>query len=215
MEIIPLGHASFKLKGKNCSVIIDPYNPDLLGLKFPKHQTADAVLVTHQHQDHNFIKIVEPNSEKLVVFQAPGEYEIKDIFIIGIPTFHDHENGNKRGKNTVYKIDMDGISLVHLGDLGHKLTENQCDALDGVDVLFVPTGGIHTLDLNEAGEVISELEPKIVIPMHYQRQGEYFQELMPVGNFLKNLDQGETAPLEKLKVTKDSLPDKMQVVILE
>lgn len=211
MEIIALGHSSFKLKGKNASIVIDPYSEDFIGQKFPKHTTADAVLITHDHKDHNNVKVVEPTDNKLVVFKGPGEYEIKGVEIIGIDSYHDNQNGKERGKNTIYHLRIDGINIVHLGDLGQeKLTDSQIDILNGVDVLLIPVGGKYTIDAKQAEEIISQIEPSVVIPMHYKLDG-----LSGVTAFLKEMDIENIAPLPKIKITKDTLSDKMQVVILE
>jgi len=211
MEIIALGHSSFKLKGKNASVVIDPYDSEMVGQRFPKHVTADLVLVTHEHKDHNNIKAIEPIDKQVVVFSHPGEYEVKDIEVFGIESFHDNKNGEERGKNTIYHISVDGINFVHLGDLGQsKLTDAQIDLLDSVDVLFIPVGGKYTIDAFQAKEIINQLEPLMVIPMHYKREG-----LSPVSFFTKEMGQENIIPLPKIKITKDSLPDKMQVVVLE
>ena len=138
--------------------------------------------------------------------------------MVGVEAFHDGKNGAERGKNTIYKIEMEGISLVHLGDLGHKLTEGQTEILSGVDVLFIPVGGIYTIDAQTAAEVATQLEPSIIIPMHYQRAGlnpQAFAELAPVSNFLKEMGKEGIVPQPKLKVTKDTLPQETQVVVLE
>jgi L-ascorbate metabolism protein UlaG (beta-lactamase superfamily) len=211
MEIIALGHASFKLKGKNASIVIDPYH-ETIGQKFPKHTTADAVLITHDHKDHNNSTAVEPAvGEKVVVFSGPGEYEIKEIEIVGIDSYHDNENGVERGKNTIYHILIDGVNLVHLGDLGQdKLTDSQIEALGTVNVLFIPVGGKYTINFEKATEIVNQLEPEIVIPMHYKLEG-----LTSVTEFLKEIGQENIVPLPKVKITKDSLPDKMQVIVLE
>lgn len=219
MDIIPLGHAAFKLKGKICSVVTDPYDPEMVGLKFPRHTTADIVTISHGHKDHNFSAVVESEagSEKIVL-TGPGEYEVKGVDVTGIATYHDNKEGAERGKNTLYKIEIDGIKIVHCGDLGHKLTPVQVELIDDVDVLLVPVGGFYTIDGATAAEVVTQLEPSIVIPMHYQMSGldaKVFGQLTPVTNFLKEIGQETVLPQPKLKVTKDSLPLETQVVILE
>lgn len=218
MEIIPLGHASFKLKGKNASVVTDPYDPQMTGLKFPRNTSADIVTISHDHKDHNCAKLIEPATDKIVVLNLQGEYEIKGIEIMGIKVFHDTAMGKERGANVIFRFDIDGVSLVHLGDLGHKLTQAQIDMLDGVDVLFVPVGKIVTLDFKSIEEIISEFEPGYVIPMHYRRDGQMtdtFKDLATLSEFLKEMGQTAIMPLPKIKITKDALPEKTQIVVLE
>lgn len=215
MEISYLGHAAFKLKGKSAAVITDPFDEGMVGLKFPKHSAADIVTVSHPHPDHNATSVIENNP---IVFAGPGEYESKGVDVLGISTFHDEKNGETRGKNTVFKIYIDGISIVHLGDLGHKLTEEQGELLDEIDVLLIPVGGFYTVDAKVAAEIATDLEPSIVIPMHYQRPGlnkDVFEKLSPVSSFLKEMGKDGIVPQPKLKVTKDSLPGETQVVVLE
>lgn len=219
MEIVPLGHSAFKLRGKSASVVCDPYDPTMVGLTFPKHTSADIITVSHSHKDHSFTKIVdkEPEGQQIIV-HGPGEYEIRGVSIIGIQTDHDGEGGKARGKNTVYRLEIDTIVLAHLGDLGHTLSEAQVELLDGVDVLFVPVGGVYSLDAKTAVKVVSDVEPKIVIPMHYKRpelKTDDFGTLAPVADFLKEIGKEGVVAQPKLKVTKDTLNDEMQVVILE
>jgi L-ascorbate metabolism protein UlaG (beta-lactamase superfamily) len=215
MEITYLGHASFRIKGKTTTVVTDPYTPDLVGLKFPKHITADIITVSHDHPDHNAVGQIE--GEPYVV-HGPGEYEIKGVGIIGIPSFHDAEKGAQRGKNTIYRIEIDGLSIVHLGDLGHTLSVAEADNLDGVDILMIPVGGFYTIDPAAAVSVINEIEPSIVLPMHYGRTelpAKAFGSLATRDTFLKEIGKEDVIPQPKLTVTKDKLPEQMQVVILE
>lgn len=214
MEITYIGHSSFKLKGKNATVITDPYDPDKTGLKFPK-VTADVVTISHAHSDHNYGKGVDENE---LVVSGPGEYEYKGVKIFGISSFHDAENGTKRGKNTIYRFVIDKISIVHLGDLGHKLSEKQVDSLGDIDVLLIPVGGKYTITAQEAAAIVSQVEPKIIIPMHYKREGlneSAFGELMGVDQFLKEMGKSEIVPQPKLVLTKDKLPLESMVVVLE
>ena len=215
MEVTYLGHAAFRLRGKTTTVVTDPYAPELVGLKFPKHITADIVTVSHDHPDHNAIRQIEGTA---YVVNGPGEYEIKGVGIIGISTFHDDEKGAKRGKNTIYRIEMDGLSLVHLGDLGHTLSADEVDTLDGVDILMIPVGGFYTIDPAAAVSVINEIEPSIVLPMHYARPGlsaKTFGTLVTRDAFLKEIGKEDVVAQPKLTVTRDKLPEQMQVVILE
>ncbi len=214
MDIISLGHASFRIKGKNVSVVTDPFDPEIVGYKFPKHTAADIVTVSHDHPDHNNVTVIE---EKPFVATGAGEYEVKGVSIIGVPLFHDDEKGAKRGRNTAYRIKIDHIVFAHMGDVGHKLTAAQLEELDGVDVLFVPCGGHYTIDAKQAAEMVQEIEPKVVIPMHYKREGlnpKLAEVLSPVEDFLKALGVESAPPQPKFVIGKD-LPETLQVVVLE
>jgi len=214
MEITYLGHASFKLRGKNATVVCDPFDSSAVGLKFPKHVAADVVTVSHDHPDHNAVGEIEGSP---FVVRGPGEYEVKGVGVVGLNSFHDDEKGAKRGKNTIYRIEIDGVAVVHLGDLGHALTTKEVDDLDGVSVLLVPVGGVYTIDPAAAVTLVNEIEPSIVIPMHYGRpelDKKTFDGLSPVDAFLKEIGK-EATPQAKLALTKDKLPAEMQVVILE
>ena len=214
MEITYLGHSSFKLRGKTVTVVTDPYDASI-GIKFPKHMSADIVTVSHDHNDHNAANTVEGSP---FVIRGPGEYEVKGVAIVGIGVFHDDAGGSKRGKNTIYRIELDGVSIVHLGDLGHTLKTDQMDGLDGVDILLIPVGGIYTIDAKIAREVVTAIEPSVVIPMHYNREGldqKTFGTLAPVATFLIEIGKEGILPVPKLTVTKDKLPEELQVVVLQ
>ncbi|MFC1992368.1 MBL fold metallo-hydrolase [Chloroflexota bacterium] len=208
MDINWLGHSCFKIKCNHGTVITDPYSPDLgysLG-----NTNAHVVTVSHQHVGHSYTQGIS-DEPKLVT--GPGEYEINGILIIGIATFHDDENGKKSGKNTVYVVEADDVSVCHLGDLGHVLTAGQVEEIDNVDVLLLPVGGVSTINARMAAEVVRQLEPKVVIPMHYKTPA-LSRELEPVEKFLKEIGVKETEPLPKLSFTKSSLPLSTQVFLL-
>ncbi|MFH0863938.1 MAG: MBL fold metallo-hydrolase [Candidatus Gottesmanbacteria bacterium] len=210
MDIIHLGHSSFKIRSRQASVITDPFAPDLIGLKFPKVD-ADIVTISHDHQDHNQANLVGNNP---IIFTGPGEYEVKGIKILGLTTFHDQSGGSERGLNTVYQFKMDNLTIVHLGDLGNKLTTEQVERLNGADIVMVPVGGIHVLDAKQAAEVIAQLDPRIVIPMHYYVDGLKF-DINPVTNFLKEMGKEDCQPQPKLSITKDKLPEQLEIIVLE
>lgn len=215
MEILSLGHSSFRLKGKSTLCVTDPFLPEFTGLKFPKNIAADIVTVSHNHNDHNAVGMVEGTP---FVVSGPGEYEIKGVSIIGFSGDHDDAHGAIRGKITMYRIEMDGISIVHAGDLGVIPPTRDIESLGDVDILCVPVGGTFTLSPEDAAKFVGEVEPKIVIPMHYQRPGllpEGFGELKPVADFLKAMGKEETVAQPKLVVTKDKLPAETTVVVLE
>lgn len=210
MDIYFYGQSCFKLKGKNAAVLIDPYKMEFTGLKLPRDLSAQIAVSTHNHDDHNNLQAVTDASLEIT---GPGEYEVAGISVTGVSTFHDKENGAQRGKNTIYNICVDGLNIVHLGDLGHTLSENAVDEIGATDILLVPVGGTYTIDSKTASDIVSSLEPKIVIPMHYMLPGLKF-ELSPVGDFLKEMGFEGVEPLPKLSITKDKLPDELQVVVL-
>jgi len=209
MDISWLGHSCFRIKGKQSTVITDPYSPTL-GYSLGK-PTAHIVTVSHQHPGHSYIQGVGGEPRPVT---GPGEYEIGGVLIIGIATFHDAEGGIKRGKNTVYLVEVDEIAICHLGDLGHVLTAGQVEEIDNVDVLLLPVGGVSTINAPMAAEVVRQLEPKVVIPMHYKTRA-LKRELEPVDRFLKEIGVKEVNSQPKLSFTKPSLPDNTQVFLLD
>lgn len=213
MDISWLGHSSFRIKGKTATVITDPFESGKVGFKFPKVE-ADIVIVSHDHWDHNQSSLVQGNPR---VVSGPGEYEIKGVSVFGVPTYHDAKQGAERGKNTVYVITIDNVRVCHLGDLGHILSETQVGEVGEVDVLLVPVGGVYTIDAKEAAEIVSSLEPKVVIPMHYKTgelNQETFGKLFGVDEFIKELGM-EAIKDSKFSLTADKLPEEMQLVVLE
>lgn len=214
MDIIHLGHSSFKIKGKKATIITDPFNPQMVGIKFPKND-ANIVTISHNHEDHNFLDGI---AGEAIVVQGPGEYEIKGVKIIGIPSFHDDKNGQERGKNTIYHIEVDDITIAHLGDLGHKLGDSATELLNGVDILMIPVGGIYTINPAVAVQIITLLEPRIIIPMHYLTKAlnsENFGKLEEVTSFLKEIGKDGTVPIPKLSISKDKIGAEPTVVVLE
>ena len=209
MDISWLGHSCFRIRGRETTIITDPYSPTL-GYSLGK-PTAHIVTVSHQHPGHAYVQGIggEP---RLVT--GPGEYEIGGVLLIGIATFHDGEKGGKRGKNTAYLIELDEISVCHLGDLGHVLTAEQVEELDNVDVLLLPVGGVSTINAPMAAEIVRQLEPKVVIPMHYQTEA-LNRELEPVARFLKEIGVEQVTPQPKLVLTRSSLPANTQVFLLD
>lgn len=213
MDIYFYSQALFKLKGKTATVVIDPFDPQAIGLKLPKPQEleADAVLITHDHPDHNNLSAVSGNPVRIM---GPGEYEIKGVSINGVSLYHDKTQGSERGKNTIYNIQIDGLNVTHLGDLGHTLSEEQIEEIGNTDILMVPVGGTYTIDAKLAAEVVAELEPKIIIPMHYKLPGLKV-ELDEVDKFLKEMGAENVVSQTKLTITRDKLPEEPQVVVLK
>lgn len=210
MDINWYGHACFRLKDRNLTIICDPFDRSI-GLPLPKLK-ADVVTVSHEAPGHNYVQGVKDWRKAI---RGPGEYELEGVFITGIPTFH---GGNDKTKspepNTVFIFEFSDVTVCHLGDLGHILTETQVEALPDINVLMIPVGGRHTLDAAQAAEVISIIEPAIVIPMHYQTPGTP-QHLDPVDRFLKEMGIPAPQPQSSLRVTRTQLPEETQVVLLE
>jgi len=198
-------------KDHSADIVIDPYDEDT-GLKLP-NLSADILLVTHQHHDHNNIKGVKGEP---FIAQGPGEYEIKGVFIKGIPAFHDDKEGKEKGQNTIYTIEAEEMRFCHLGDLGQKeLTDEQVDKIGQIDVLMIPVGGDVTISSTEAQKIISQIEPKIVIPMHYALP-KLKMELDDVAKFLKTMGKNSVTPQDKLVIKASTLPKEgMEIVVLQ
>lgn len=212
MEITYLGHSCFRLQGKSATLVTDPYDPKVVGLRLAK-LTCDIVTISHQHFDHNFLDSIKETKK---VISGPGEYEISGVSITGVSSFHDNKKGALRGKNTIFMIEMDGIKSVHLGDLGHVLSDNTLELIGEVDILMVPVGGVYTIGPREASQVVRDIEPCIVIPMHYKVQGlneETFGKLQGVEEFLKEVGL-EVERMDKLSVKKEDLVEEKRAVIL-
>ncbi len=209
------GQACIKVRGKSASVVFDPFSAEFTGLKSLKVD-ANIVCITHDHQDHNnasAVKGVDEDQQPFVIL-GPGEYEKSGVNVIGVSSFHDDKNGVERGKNIIYLVTVDEVNIVHLGDLGQsKLTQDQVEALSLCDVLLIPVGGVYTINAKQAPDIIAALEPKIVVPIHYKVPALKFN-LDPVDNFLKAMGK-EPKPQSKLSVSKDRLPEELEIVVLE
>lgn len=215
MEIKYLGHSSFRIKGKQTVVITDPFDPAVVGLKFPVAD-ADIITISHEHPDHNAISHVSLRGSDFLIARGPGEYERGGVKIFGFSTFHDNQKGAERGRNTMYQIEIDGMRILHAGDIGHLLADAALEKIDEIDILLVPTGGIYTIGEKEAVKFIRQIEPNIVIPMHYKCAGmsAEFAALSPVDAFISAIDK-EPVRTQKLVISKDKLPEEMTVMVLE
>lgn len=207
MDITWLGHACFRLRGRDVTVLTDPPDPKS-GHAIPKTE-ASVVTISHDHPGHGSLRSVggEP-----VVLRSPGEYEVKECLLTGLASFHDEDRGKTRGKNTVFVIRLDGVVVCHLGDLGHPIDEAELEALGDIDVLLVPvTGPDVNLTPAMAAEVVHQFEPKVVVPMSFEpekKDGVYKR-------FLQEMGVKEVQPVPKLSVTRANLPQELQVVVLE
>lgn len=207
-EIRWLGHNCFRIKGKEAVVLTDPVDR-VTGYAMAK-QTADIVTLSHKHAGHINLSAVRPEFK---VVDGPGEYEMHDIFITGIRTHHDTEKGAVKGHNTVYVWEIEGIAFCHLGDLGHPLTEEQAEAIGDPDIVFVPAGGGDVLTPEQAAEVVSQLAPKIVIPMQFQTDlgDRALGDLEPL---VKALGVERPEPEEKLVIRASELGETLRLIVL-
>jgi L-ascorbate metabolism protein UlaG (beta-lactamase superfamily) len=205
-DIQYLGHSCFRLRGRDGIVLCDPFDRSV-GFDIGK-PTAHIVTISHQHADHANLAAVKPMREKVFAIEGPGEYEVGGVMIAGIRTYHDKSKGAELGFNTAYVFHMDDVAFCHLGDLGHELTTHQLDEIGNVDVLFIPVGGGETIGPAEAVSVISQIEPRIVIPMHYALPGQasFTTDLQPLEKFTHEIGMKEVTAEEKLSVTPASLP---------
>lgn len=207
MEVSWLGHSCFMLRGKNVTLITDPFSPQ------PDRRlgklNAPIVTISHNHPGHNYAEGVGGNPH---VVRGPGEYEISDVLITGVPSYHDSKRGAELGRNTIYVIHMDDLVICHLGDLGHALQEEQLEEVADADLLLIPISGQHTLNAAQAAEVISQVEPRIVIPMHYRTSTDETPE--PLDKFCREMGVEAINPQPKLTVNRGTLPAEMQIVVL-
>lgn len=209
MEVTWLGHACFRLKGRDGVVLMDPC-PKSTGYNIGRQQ-ANIVTVSHEHPAHSYTEALTGPHRRI---DAPGEYEIGGVLITGVRTYHDGKRGAERGRNTSFLIEMDEVRVCHLGDLGHVPTQEQIEAFSDIDVLLVPVGGNSTIDAEAASEIISQLEPKVVVPMHYATEAAS-ATLDPLDKFVKQMGVSAPEPQPKLTLTKTTLPAQTQVVVLE
>ncbi len=206
MTIQWFGQSCFRIETKEGSVLIDPFSKEI-GLRPPRIKD-DLIAVTHEHFDHNNLADVSPEAlakGEAFVVRTPGEYERKGIQVQGIQSFHDNTQGSQRGYNTIYVIKAEEMVLCHLGDLGQDaLTDQQVGTIGDVDILLVPVGGGPTIDAKTAVNVVNQIEPKIVIPMHYKVTGLTI-DLDGPEKFVKEIGLAPEKT-EKYKITKKLLP---------
>ncbi|MEE9200377.1 MAG: MBL fold metallo-hydrolase [Candidatus Brocadiales bacterium] len=213
------GHSCFLIESsQGTKILTDPVGEET-GYDLPDVM-PDIVTISHEHFDHNYVR---PYTNSPVILRGEDFHgrgwqtikeEIKDVKIHNIGTYHDDVQGKKSGKNSVFIIEVDGLRLVHLGDLGHLLTGEQIEAIGTPDVLFIPTGGAYTIDYLEADDVIKQLKPGIAIPMHFKTPACKFT-LFGVKRFLKGKDNARVPGKNSIVVNKESLPDETEIVVLD
>lgn len=214
MKLKWLGHAAFLATSDDGKkVIIDPYESGSYdgAVGYGKiSEEAAVVAVTHDHADHNGVSAL-PGAPALV--KGAGEQTVKGLTFKGVATYHDETGGSQRGKNTAFVFEMDGLKICHLGDLGHILSDQEASEIGPVDVLLIPVGGLFTIDALTASEVVNQLNPKIVVPMHYktERCGFPIAEVEP---FLKGKESVRRMDESELEIRRDALPPQTEIVVL-
>jgi L-ascorbate metabolism protein UlaG (beta-lactamase superfamily) len=204
-----LGHSAFRLRGKDVTIVTDPHPPDL-GSSMGK-VAAQIVTISHDHPHHAYAEGVagEPR-----IVDGPGEYEIADVLIAGVAT---SSEPNRGPLNTAYVFRFDELAVCHLGNLRSKLTDEQVEEIGSINVLLVPVGGGGAIGAAEAAEVVAQLDPSFVIPMHYRLDGDRggAENLEPVDQFCREMGSKELVPEAKLTVTKNSITPEVRLVVLE
>ena len=210
MKIKWLGHASFMITSDTgTKIITDPYEV-LDNLKYGEiKEAADIVTVSHEHSDHNNAAAVRGNPEVL-----RGAAEVRGIKFKGIPTYHDEAGGSKRGNNTIFCFEVDGIRVCHLGDLGHPLEDKEVAELGKVDILLIPVGGFYTIDAKVATEVCNKLAPKVIIPMHYKNDRCSFP-ITGVDEFLRGKKEVRKLDTSGAEFEAGELPASAQIIVLK
>jgi L-ascorbate metabolism protein UlaG (beta-lactamase superfamily) len=213
MTISWFGQSFFRIESQGRTIVIDPFSKGspAWATRVPRIK-ADVVFISHEHADHNNAEAIEGSP---LVFRGPGEYEFQGIFVEGIPSFHDANFGKDRGPNTMFVIASESIRLAHLGDFGEaKLNAEQLERLDEIDILILPIGGTYTIDPKQASAVVNQIEPKIVIPMHY-RVSASDRALAEPTAFIKEFGTKPSVE-EKLSFRKKELEgEKIRLVLLK
>lgn len=210
------GHACFKIKGGNGTLVTDPYQP-YVGFELPS-LTADIITVSHDNPAHNNHRALGGTARRRNPFliDTPGEYEVLGISVFGVKSYQDDQAGVLRGANNIFTVLMDGLRVCHLGGLGHVLDEATVGEIGLVDVLFLPVGEYLGLSIKDAIKVARSLEPNIVIPMSYRlpnHDQKVFSEMKPVEEFLK-IYETEVQAVDRISLTTGNLPEEMEVMLL-
>lgn len=209
MELSWLGHSCFRLRGRDLTVVTDPFGPGI-GYSPAKIQ-ADVVTVSHDEPNHNAIGTVEGSPR---VVAGPGEYELSGVMITGVATPRPAGQSRDVPRNTAYLFELDDVTVCHLGDLAAPLGTDQIAVVRDADVLLLPVGGHCTIDATQAAEVVSQVEPKLVVPMHYRTPAVQL-ELDEVDRFCREIGAADLTPQPRLNLTRSGVPDQLTVVLLE
>jgi len=215
MKLRYLGHAAFELVSeRGAKIIFDPYESGAYdgALKYGQISGRyDLAVVSHDHADHSDPAVT---SQAANVVDGPGTFDFEGVRVISRPTYHDESGGSERGGNLVSVVELDGMRVAHLGDLGHALGAKELAALGAVDVLLIPVGGHFTIDAAAAAGLVGEIGPGIVIPMHFKTDKVDFP-IAPVDGFTEMMENVEVSGDSELTVTKSDIPETTKVVVLE
>jgi L-ascorbate metabolism protein UlaG (beta-lactamase superfamily) len=209
MEMTWLGHACVRIRAKEATIVADPCEKSS-GYSLGR-PTADLVTLSFDHASHNYADGVAGNPR---VIKGPGEYEIAGASVVGVTTWHDKELKASGPRNIVFVFDLEDLRVCHLGAIGSVPTSDQLEQIGGVDILLVPVGGGDSLEAAAAAETVNLIEPKLVIPIHYATDSERMK-LDPLDRFLKEMGAKAGETHAKLAVTRSSLPEETQVVVLD
>ncbi len=215
MKIKWYGHASFKITTeKGAKIIIDPYQSGAFGgvISYGKiTEEADIVLTSHDHDDHNYTKDIKGTFKHI---NKAGRYEEKGVQIRAIPSYHDPSRGKERGQNLIFVVEADGLTVGHMGDLGHTLAADTLKLVGKLDILLLPVGGFYTINADEATKVMNDLAPMMTIPMHYKTD-KCNLPITGVEEFTRNKKAVKAAGSSEVEITKATLPKSQEVVLLK
>jgi L-ascorbate metabolism protein UlaG (beta-lactamase superfamily) len=215
MKVEWLGHAAFLLTTQTgIRILMDPYQSGAFGGGIgygPIDVEADLVTISHDHEDHGWTSAARGSP---VVIKGKEAQTVRGVKVRRVATFHDQSGGKERGENQVTCIEADGISLCHLGDLGHSLSKKQIAAIGRTDVLLIPIGGVFTLDPAEAGKVVKQLRPRVVVPMHYKTPKCGFP-IASVEEFLKGKPLVSRAGITAIEIDPSAFTEETRIVVLE
>jgi L-ascorbate metabolism protein UlaG (beta-lactamase superfamily) len=211
MEIFWYGHSCYRMTERGlATVVVDPYDSKAVGY-LPLKLKADIVTVSHDAPGHNHLNAVKGAGQ---ILTGPGEYEIGGVFITAVQTDGNNRKKHDHPRNTLYVFDYDGLTVAHLGDIKQVPSQTEIDALGPVNIALIPIGGGNGLNAAKAAEVISQLEPNIIIPMHYQTE-DGKSRLDSLDKFIKEMGLQPIEPIPSLKITKSGLPSESKVIVLD